>query len=148
MIYRLLYKLLHDSAAVRDRVGARIYAEHAPAEVQGACIIIRNLSGRAEAGLDGESDCAMPMIQVDCYDDSMTKAESLYQLVRNRMSWFRGSLSVLNESGGETEVDVHEASLIRPGAFIEAPRDASDRWSYRYSADFEVFYEQAVPDFS
>lgn len=145
MIYRILYKLLHDSEEVRNRVGTRIFAENAPESTQGACIILRNLSGRAESGLDGETDCAMPTLQLDCYDDSATKAESLFQRVRNRLSGYRGTVEVLDIDNAVTDIDVHEITLLRPGMFIEEPRDASDRWSYRYSGDFEVYHEQSVP---
>lgn len=146
MIYRLLYKLLYDAPNVVDRVGTRIFAEHAPQKTQGACIIIRNLSGSAENHMGGETDCAMPTVQVDAYDSSAPRAEELYQAVRNRISGFRGNVSVLDSTGSEQTVSVHEIALRRPGMFIEEPRDASDKWTYRYSADFEVFHSQSVPD--
>ena len=138
MIYRLLYKLLHDSAEVRNVVGSRIYAEHAPDSSQGACIILRVLSGDAHYHLTAESDCANPTVQVDCYDETTTKAHRLYQHVRNRLSGYSGSVDVLDEDGTETSVVVSELTILRPGALVDEPRDASDRWSCRWSADLAL----------
>lgn len=144
MIYRLLYKLLHDAAEVRNIVGSRIFAEHAPASTQGACIVLRLLGGSPEYHLGGESDCSVRSVQIDCYEESSTRAETLCEWVRNRLSGFRGSVDVL-VNGEEVATDVHEIRLVRPGALIEEPQDGSDRWSYRWSADYEVFHEQSVP---
>jgi hypothetical protein len=145
MIYRLLYKLLHDAEEVRNIVGTRIYPEHAPEKSQAACIILRHMSGEAEYHLAGESDCAHGIIQVDCYDASTTKAHRLYQWVRNAISGYRGVAAVLGDGGTEEDVMVSEITILRPGALVDEPRDASDKWSYRWSADFNVFYSQSVP---
>lgn len=145
MTYRLIRKLLYDSPAVRSRVATRIFAENAPEKTIGECIIIRNLSGSAEMHMQGETDCAMPMVQIDCYAESPLRAESLWQLVRNRLSGYSGSVDLLDSEGTEQTVVVSEFALRRPGMFIDEPRDSSDKWSYRYSADFEVFHSQSVP---
>lgn len=145
MIYRLIYKLLFDCLEFRSRVGTRIFAEHAPANTAGECCVIRIISGAAEYGLDSECDCARPMVQLDFYSENATKAESLYQIARNRLSGFYGSVDVLNASGVEEPVDVSECLLIRPGALVDEPRDASDRWTHRWSADFDIVHSQSVP---
>lgn len=145
MIYRILGKLMHDSAAIRNRVGSRIFFENAPAGTQGECIIIRHLSGTANAHLLNESDCAQPMVQIDFYADSSSKAHSGYQLIRERLSGFSGAASYLDDDGEEATADVFGVNLLRPGALVNEPRDASDKWSYRFTADFEVFHSQTVP---
>lgn len=145
MIHRILGKLLHDSAAVRDRVGERIYFEHAPAKTQGECIIIRHVSASANDHLSNESACAQPMVQIDFYADSSVRAHSGYEAVRNLLSGYSGEATFLGDDGDEETTRIYGCNLIRPGALVSEPRDASDRWRYRYSADFEVFHTQSVP---
>jgi len=153
MIYRLLYKLLHDSDDIRNRVGSRIFAENAPAPrldaykrpIPEEYIVLRNFSGSADYHLEAETDCANPTVQIDCHATPATAAESLYQLVRNRLSGFSGVVDVLGEGGTEEEMTVHECRIIRPGMTVESPRDASDQWSYNHSADFEIYHSQSVP---
>lgn len=153
MIYRLLGKLMYDSPDIRDRVGTRIYFEYAPelkaipVDQRGPCIIIRNFSGSAETHLQNECGMAMPMVQVDCYDASSSKAHSLYELVRLRLSGFGPDTvdDVLDDDGDTVDVFVAAIVLRRPGMYVEQPRDASDKWTHRYTADFEVFHSQSVP---
>lgn len=145
MIYRILYSLLHDSAAIRDRVAFRIYPENAPAKTQGECIVIRQISGSINNHLLNESDCAQMTMQVDFYAESATKAHSGYQLVRNRLSGHSGAATYLDDAGEESTSAVSACNLIRPGTLVNEPRDGSDRWSYRVSADFEIFHSQSVP---
>lgn len=147
MIYRLLYKLLHDAPDVRNIVGTRIYPEHAPAKTQGACIIIRNLSGAAETHLQNECNMAQPMVQLDCYDRTATKARSLYEVVRLRLSGYGATTveDVLDDDGAEQDIVLSSIILRRPGMYVEEPRDASDNWTHRYTADFEIFHSQTVP---
>jgi hypothetical protein len=152
VIYRLLGKLMYDSPDIKNRVANRIYFENAPelksipVDQRGPCIIIRNFSGSAETHLQNECDMAMPMVQVDAYDVSTSKAHSLYQLVRTRLSGYGPeTVAVLNDEGEEEDVFVSSIVLRRSGMFVEEPRDASDKWTYRYTADFEVFHSQPVP---
>lgn len=144
MIYRLLYKLLHDSAGVRNRVGTRIYARNAPAGVSGEHIILNIISGTVHDHLTNEADIAERMIQIDFHADRATDAETGSELVRNLLSGYRGEVSMLSDEGVLSAYDF-QANLVRPGDLVNGPQDASDRWSYQHSADYQVFYEQSVP---
>lgn len=146
MTYRLLYKLLHDSEYIRDRVGSRIFRGNAPAGTKGACIILRRMGATINSHLQNESSVAQQMMQIDFYDDTMARAESGGELLRMRLSCMqRTTVQVLDASGEEIDVIVDSIQLRRPGEVIDEPRDASDKWSYRHSADYEVFHSQAVP---
>lgn len=152
MIYRLLGKLLYDQPDVRNRVGTRIWLENQPAfnslaaDQKGACIIIRNFSGSTETHLTNECDMAMPMVQVDFYDASATKAHSGFELVRRLLSGYGPeTVAVLNDEGEEEDVFVSSIILRRPGMYTEEPRNGSDVWVHRYTGDFEVFHSQSVP---
>lgn len=152
MIYRIIGKLLHDSPAIRDRVASRIHFENAPAQdplnptrTMGECIIIRYLSATVNNHLLNESDCAQPMVQIDFYAESVSKAHSGYQAIRNLLSGFNGEATLLDDVGTEATTRISACNLIRPGMLLEEPQDSSDKWRYRYSADFEVFHSQSVP---
>lgn len=140
-----MYKLLHDSEEIRNRVATRIYAEHAPANSQGACIVLRHISGTAIDAVENETGLADNTMQVDFYDETITKCESGYQRIRNRLSGYRGEVDVLAENGEEETITVTGVNLLRPGGLVESPQDASDKWSTRYSADFQIFHTQDVP---
>lgn len=146
MTYRLLYKLLHDDTEITDRVGTRIYAENAPAKTVGPCIVLRMLSTDPSYHLQNETSVAAVTMQVDYYDSSATLAEVGYQLIRNLLSGRTpANVTVLNELGEEETVRVQAVVTRRGGMLIADPRDGSDRWSYRFSADFELFHSQDVP---
>lgn len=152
MIYRLLGKLMHDQPDIRNRVGTRIWFENQPefnklaADQRGPCIIIRNFSGSAETHLQNECDMAMPMVQIDAYDQTATKAHSLHELIRNLLSGYGpATVSVLNDEGEEEDVRVSSIILRRPGMYTEEPRNGSDVWVHRYTSDYEVFHSQSVP---
>lgn len=140
-----MYKLLHDSAEVRNRVGTRIFPEHAPANTQGACIVLRHISGTTIDAVENETGLADNTMQVDFYDETITKCESGYQRIRNRLSAYRGDVDILGDGGTEETIVVTGINLLRPGALVESPRDGSDKWSCRYSADFQIFHSQDVP---
>jgi len=145
--------MLYESAAVRNRVSSRIYFEHAPelksipVDQRGDCIIIRKLSSNPETHLQNECDMAQPTMQIDAYSTSPTKAESLHELIRNRLSGFGPAMveDVLDSEGNEVDVWVSSIVLRRDNGYIEDPRDASDKWTHRFTADYEVFHSQSVP---
>lgn len=144
MIYRIIYSMLHGSDDIRNRVGARIFPERVPAGVSGECIVISHISSEVENHLQNESDCAIPTIQVDFYSNTVTGAESGYQLIRNLLSGFLGSVNYLGGDGDEETTRV-ACNLVSPGMLEEEPADGSDQWIYSYSADFQVFHSQTVP---
>jgi hypothetical protein len=151
--YRLLGKMLYDSAAVKNRVSTRIYFEHAPelrsipVDQRGDCLIIRKLGSSPETHLTNECDMAAPMYQIDSYSTSPTKAESLHGLVRNRLSGFGPDTitDVLDDEGELSDVFVSSVVMMRNNGYVEEPRDGSDKWTHRYTADYQVFHSQSVP---
>lgn len=151
MIHSIIGKFLHDSDAIRNRVsgpdGARIWPEHAPQVTKkktGEHIVISDLGGDTLNTLENESEAANSVVQVACYSDSTTKAWSLWQLVRNRLSGYYGDVTYLED--GEEATTWISATVIRKAMDVTDPDDSSDTWKYGYSADFNVFYHQTVPD--
>lgn len=146
MIYRLLYRLLHDAPDIRNRVGTRIFSHNAPAGTKGECIILRRISGTVNSHLTNEATLAQSTMQIDFYAKTARDAESGGELVRMLLSGYqRSAVSVLNLQGTETSVTLDACNLLRPGEVVDEPRDGSDQWSYRSIADYELFYSQDVP---
>ena len=146
MIYRVLWKLLHDSEAVRNRVSTRIYGDYKPQDAPpGEYIILRHVSGTPIDAVENETGLADDVMQVDFYGQKVADCKSGYQLIRNRLSGYRGTVDVLDYDGEEQEVKVTGINLLRKGSLIDLPQDGSDQWACRYSADFQVFYTQTVP---
>ena len=148
MICKALYKLLHDSAGVRDRVGTRIYADYAPQGSTGECIVLRELSEGPEYHLQNEADCLSTTVQLDYYSNAPMKARSGFRLVRSLLSGRGGpGDDVAHEDEHGASVTTHLSSIVirRAGALPEDPRDGSTEWRHRYSGDFEIFHSQTAP---
>lgn len=144
MIYRLIYALLQDSPDITDRVGTRVYARKAPANVSGEYIILSIVGSTVHNHLQNEASTGERMVQVSFFGDSATAAESGFELVRMRMSGFSGEVEALDPQGDLRDYTV-QANLVTPNDQVSEPRDASDRWAHQYSGDFQVFYEQDAP---
>jgi hypothetical protein len=128
---------LRDSAAIRDRVASRVYPNKAPAGTRGETIILTEVTATRQYSLTNEIDQRSVLLQVDCYSDQAYKSESLFDLVRNRLSGHRGT------AGSAT---IHGTRIIGEGASVEQPADSSDQWIHRYRGDFEFFHGVTAPD--
>ena len=145
MIHRIVGKFLRDSQAISTRVGTRIYFERVPQKAPGGeRLVISKISGERFYTLENESDATNAIVEVACYADSTTAAESLFQLVRNRLSGYYGNVTYLSD--GEEATTWISSTIVRDGIDVTDPDDASDQWRFGYSADFSIFYTQAVPD--
>lgn len=145
MIHRIVGKFLKDSAAIRNRVGSRIYFERVPQDAaSGERLVISKISGERQYSLENEIGATNAVMEVACYADDPTRAESLWDLVRNRLSGYHGNVTYL--SGGEDATTWISSTIIRDGMDVTDPNDASDKWKFGYSGDFSIYYHHAVPD--
>ena len=145
MIYRIIGRLLHESEAVRNLVADRIFFEVSPAKVTGEFIVLSLTTTTVHNHLQNESDCAEPMVQVDFYAADASRAYSGFQAIHNRLSGFSGSVEYLADDGDYDTTRVSSCNLISHRSLTLRPEDASDKWRFRYSGDFQVFHSQAVP---
>lgn len=144
MNYHIVYQLIQDSQDLRDRVAHRVYPERAPKGTAVDYVVIRHVSGNVEYSLQNEIDCANPTFQLDYYAKTATLATSGFRLLRNRLSAYRGTVTV-NVDGTPTDIAVDSILCRRPGIVIEEPIDGSDQWTIRSSSVWEMFYQQSVP---
>ena len=139
MIEREIKKYLHASANIRNVVGNRIYAGRAGMNVAGAMLIVRNITSQRFYSLANEVGTKESTLQIDCYDDSATKAYDLSELVRNRLSGYAGAAG---------DATLYEATIISERASTESPENKSDRWVFLYSTDYAIFHDSTVPTFT
>lgn len=137
------------STAILDAFSDRIFPDSIPQELRDSegnrrtlypAIVIGEISAQPEYDLGGESGVHTTQLQLDVYTDGTggrPKANELSELVRNRLSGYRGQFGT-GCSG--------TCRLIRVPTTIEAPTDASDNKRYRVSMDFEIIHTAAVPD--
>ena len=129
------------SAAIVDAFSDRIYPEIIPQEKRDAAcaIVINDLSNDPEYSLAGEVGTHTSVIQVDVWTDGKGgrgRANELGELVRNRLSGYRGTFGT----------GVYGTShMIRNNTVAAPPLDGSDIHRRRVSMDFEIIHTASVP---
>lgn len=142
MIELKLKEFLQDSDAIRNRVGSRFGAGYLKQGLRGDSIVLQEISSTPAHHLQGEAGIEEKVVQVDCYSDTPRKAESLAQLVRNRLSGYRGSI-------GKTDPQHCQSfRIISSGQEFEEPEDSSDNWTHRYRMDFSFYINAPIPTFT
>lgn len=139
MIEQLLADFLHDDADIRDRVGARIFPGRAVRGTKGETIIIQEITGIPTYTLDLEAGIAEEFVQVDCYAASPRSAYTLKELVRDRVSGYRGTI------GNTDPAYVESVRIVGGGQEDERPTDSSDQWIHRYRLDLALFVTTSIP---
>lgn len=141
MIELQLKEYLQDSDAIRNRVKAW-GAGYITQGKRGEAVVLQEFGRDPEYSLANESGQHRVRFQIDCYSDSPRHAESLAQLIRNRLSGYRGEI-------GKTEpVEIQSTQVIDAGALIDEPVDKSDKWTHRYRMDFSAFVSASIPTFT
>jgi len=136
MIQKAIRTFLRDSNAVRDKVGTRIYSGSAPRGTNGNYIILRIILAEHLYDLENEIGLRESVMQVDCYEETPTLADELGEVVRKRMSGYRGLAG---------DVFVQSTRIVRDSTAEVPPADASDKWIHLRSMDFSIYHDTAIP---
>jgi hypothetical protein len=145
MIERYTRDFLRDVTAIRDRVDEGtdllgVYCGTVPHGHRGECILLTDITAEHYYHLGGEVSPRSSVVQITCYSDKAGRAYSLAELVRNRLSGYGGLM------GDSDETRVLTATIVgSAGAEIETPEDASDKFIYSYTRDYELIYTTTVP---
>jgi hypothetical protein len=139
MIEREIKKYLHGSSNIRDVVGNRIYQGRAIQNVQGALLILRNITSERHYSLSEEVATKASILQIDAYDETAVKAYDLGELVRNRLSGYTGAAG---------DITIYGSTIISERSNVEEPGNRGDRWVFVYSFDFELTHSQTSPTFA
>lgn len=141
-ILRDIRDRLEASSNIANEFGERIYADVAPQSVTYPFILLSDLSGQPEYALDGEVGTHISQIQVDVWTDGTggkQKANELGELVRNRLSGYRGTIG----DGAYGTI-----RMIRNDTTAPPPLEGSSEHRRRVSMDFEVIHSADVPTFT
>jgi hypothetical protein len=144
MIEKYIRDYLRSVAAIRNRVdqGANypgIYAGTVPMGHKGESIRLEDISAQRFYHLAGEAGVVQSVVQVTCYGENARRAFTLSELVRNRLSGYRGY------AGDSNETAIQSALIINESADQESPADASDRWIYSYTCDYQITHTTSIP---
>lgn len=136
MIERDLRTYLANSPTIRHEADGGIWPGSSPSGRRGRRLIVRRISGNRQYSLTNEVGITEHIVQIDAYGESPSVAAELFQLVRNRLSGYRGVIG---------DGFIQGTRIIAERLLREPPEDKSDKWIHRYSADFAMFYGEAVP---
>lgn len=135
---------LAGSIEVHDAFGEHIYDTRIPQKVAyTSALVITIVSQQPEYYLGGEVGTHISQVQIDIWSDgkrSAAGANLLAELVRNRLSGYRGEL-------GEGCFCNH-ARIIRYDSTAPEPVDGSNVHRRRVSMDFEIIHTADVPTFA
>lgn len=132
---------LKGSTNIVSAFSDRIYPEVIPQDQRDAecAMVINDLSNEPEYYLGGEAGLHTSVIQVDVWTDGKggrARANELGELVRNRLSGYRGTFGT----------GVYGTSrMIRNNTVAAPPIDGSDTHRRRVSMDFEIIHSASVP---
>lgn len=135
---------LAGSVEVHDEFGTNIYEARIPQNVvYTSALVITIVSQQPEYYLGGEVGTHISQVQIDIWSDGKrgaVHANRLSELVRNRLSGYRGEL-------GEGCFCNH-ARIIRYDSTAPEPVDGSNVHRRRVSMDFEIIHTASVPTFA
>lgn len=145
MIAKYLRDHLRSVAAIRDRVdgGADfpgIYADNVPQGHVGECIVLRVIVTDHNYHLGGEVADSGSTVQVTVYSDKAARAFSLMELIRNRLSGYRGLMGDSDETRVKTCIIANDV-----GADIDETAEADDKFIHTYTADYLLIYTTPEP---
>jgi len=133
---------LRSSTAVFDAFADDIYPEVIPQERKNnwrQALVLNDLSNEPEYYLGGESGTHTSIIQIDVWTDGESgkaRANELAELVRNRLSGYRGQFGT-GCSG--------TAHMIRNDSVAAPPVDGGSTHRRRVSMDFKIIHTADVP---
>jgi len=122
--------LLLADAAVAALVGSRIYPQYIAEDAAYPAIVYQKISVARQPNLFTPTDLVSSRIQCDVWDNSYSKSQNLFNLVRQALNGYRGIFS-----GFEIKSCV-----------LDSQRDLYDPVlkTHRVSGDFIIFHDEVV----
>ncbi len=140
MIEQHIRDFLRDDVDITARVGPNIWDGRAPEHVKGEMLIIVAISSIPQYDIEGEVGKTFHVIQIMAYAARPKAAFTLFELVRNRFSGYRGAI------GDNDASSVEQCEIIGgQGAGEVKPEDASDLWTFTHGHDFAVIETTSIP---
>ena len=139
MIENHIRDFLRDDVDITNRVAANIWPGRALEFVKGEMLIVSAITSIPVYGLDGEVGKWEHVVQIMAYAATPRAAFTLSELVRNRLSGYRGNI------GDDDASFVEKCEIVSGGAGEVAPEDGSDNWTFTHRLDFSLFETTSIP---
>lgn len=123
-------------AAIAAIVGQRVHPIRMPQGQKGTSIVYLRISGVGDHVMSGPTRIARPRFQIDCWAEAPGAADSLANLVKERLDGYQGAWTYGSDSP-PTSIDIL-------GVFFENEREGydSDNEMYSVSRDYYVWYRE------
>ena len=125
------------NADINNKVSNRVFPSHLPQGTPIPALVLQTINRTHEYHLTNELGISPQMIQIDVYAATRPEVEEIAELIRDRLSGYRGSLNA--------DTFCHGARIERNTPIDTPPADASDRWLSRQSMDFQLHITSSVP---
>lgn len=134
-----LYSFLTGSTPIAAVVGTRVYPMLVPQGAAYPAITYQIVSNNHIRSHGGSSQLAYVRVQINSWAATAAAADSLQELIRNRMDGYAGTMG---------SVTVQSCFLDgERDAFEPSPGDEADR-IYGYRQDFTIAYTESDPTFA
>lgn len=123
---------------LKEQVGQRFYAGRRLENEGHTAITLQAVSNSPESHLKGD-DRQTAVVQAEVFANginSFVRAAAAAEAIRMAVSYYRGTW------GKTVTAFIGTVTVIRSFQRFDAPRDASNYWTVRLSADFEITYLQ------
>lgn len=134
-----LIKFLADSDGVRNRLAYRIFPGVARQGEQLPYLTMRQIGTDRYNDLAGEDGLATIVLQLTVRADTDTEARDIAELIRNRLSGYRGLMDTTYVQG--CTIENQREQQVRPAA-------GSDHWMFEHHTDYRITFNQAEPTFA
>lgn len=132
-----VHTYLQSKSAVTTLCSTRGFPNNPKKGVARPYYVYALISSTHDKYLRGVSGIAFSRIQIDCYADRALDAYALHEQIRLAMM-AQGPLTM----GTVVVDDVTQEGDTRTS---ESPPDAGDAWLYRYSTDYMLAHDEAIP---
>jgi hypothetical protein len=145
MIEAAVMNKLVATAAVLARIssperGERIYHGRVPqgVTIDGGTIVVKKVGRSRDYGVVDEAESKFTTLQIDCYDLTPAKADSLANLVAAAIS---GAAAIgLTVTDGDNAHLIESSLIANERTQFEKPNGAGDDWRPRDSRDYRIHH--------
>lgn len=145
MIKKSLARFLEDSDGIRDYVDGRIFALRAPQGAPRPYVILGRSGGVVYNDLPGEAPCTKVSVDITIYADDNTTSSNLSQLIRNRLSGYRGPMGEFCCYGAASVSPAFESRIALSSA-VGLRGTGGDDWVFTSSTVYDIVHDQPIPN--
>lgn len=136
MIYKAVYNLLSNDAAITAIVGTNIFPRVADMSATYPMVIYKRSDADHVESTTGSSGLATGLMAIECYSKDFNESRDLCEKVRLLLQGYNGTAA---------GVVVQHSSLVSDDDDDIQPDDGSEDSVFVGSLGFRMMYEEAIP---